>query len=520
MPAPARTDAPDGIRSTGDRQPGGRIDVESIKAQLDIVALARTFPGTNLKQRGTVYRGGCPCCGASSKKEPFQVDPRPGEHQGPHFHCFSCGENGDVFNLFALQHYGTTHIAKTQFIATVRAAAQTYGFAIPETGLSGRASPEQLLRAEIQTAWACAHEYVREQFLRRSGQAPGTDPHAVRQQPLGAAARLGIFADGLSEHLTHLGLSDEARRRAQLSPDDLAAFSPGIVLLRTASGMPAGFSQQTPSRAWIHRAPAGTRFEPAFVSARPSGRPQHRVLILVPDLDRAGRLAANLVALARSDEEQARRIATVGIVAAPDDDPLDCDAVGRITKRAMVLVPAPDTSTRAIFERGVRFLAAGIAVRVADAIPQAAGIAPPDNRLADARVALDTWEDADDFLTWQAKQISTPDKIEAWYTKRIPALLAIIPDDQMRDVLAHRAAEVRRDMLEHTGPTRVTNVPTARVSDTNVSARRAPRPSPDHPRGSLATAISSAHHLVTHEGGHDASEDDPRPRRLLQSGQS
>ena len=520
MPVPARPDATDGTRPTGDRLPGGRIDVESIKAQLDIVALARSFPGTNLKQRGTVYRGGCPCCGASSKKEPFQVDPRPGEHQSPHFHCFSCGENGDAFNLFALQHYGTTHIAKTQFISTVRAAALTYGFAIPEMGLSGPPSPEQHIRAEIQTAWACAHEYVRDQFLRRSGPAPGTDPNAGRHRSLGAAARLGIFAGGLSDHLAHLGVSAEARRRAQLSPDDLAAFSPDIVLLRTAGGMPAGFSQQTPSRTWIHRAPVGTRFEPAFVSARPSGRPQHRVLMLVPDLDRAGRLAANLVALARSDEEQARRIATVGIVAAPDDDPLDCDAIGRLTKRAVVLVPAPDTPTRVIFERGVRYLAAGIAVRVADAVPQAAGIAPPDDRVADARVALDTWEDADDFLTWQAKQISTPDKIDAWYAKRVPALLAIIPDQRMRDVLAHRASEVRRDMLGHTGPTGFTILPTARVSDTDLSATPAPQPSQDSPLDSLAAAISSAHDTVSHDGGPDASEDDPRPRRLLQSGQS
>ncbi|MGI8546531.1 MAG: CHC2 zinc finger domain-containing protein [Gemmatimonadaceae bacterium] len=423
---------------TASRQSSGLIDVEAVKAQLDILTLARSFHGVNLKLRGTVHRGGCPCCGASEKKEPFQVDPKPASKMGPHFHCFSCGEYGDVFNLFALQQRGDAQIPPDKFIATVRMAAVAYGIAIPEAGTSARRSPEQILRSEVQTAWSSAHEYARERFLERTGQK---GDEISDRRPLGAGSRIGILDSGLDDHLTKLGLSDEARVRAGLTGEDIAAFAPGPVLLRLGAGSPAGFSQQFSNREWVHRSPPGTQFEPAFLSARPSGRPTHRVLILVPDADRAARLATNLAALSKSDHDDARRVATIGVTAAPLDDLFDPESIARISKRAVIIAPAPDTPTRAISEYGARLFAAGIAVRIARVTPCASGTAPIGDRAADAIEALDTWEEADDYFTWQAKQIPTLQGVESWSSRRVPALLEGMPDAAMRDVFAYRVQQ-------------------------------------------------------------------------------
>ena len=468
-------------RPTASRQAQGRIDVEAVKVQLDILTIARSFHGLNLKQRGSVHRGGCPCCGASDKKEPFQVDPRQTGRMGAHFHCFSCGENGDVFNLFALQQSGDAAIPKEKFIATVRAAAEAYGIPIPEAGTTARRSPEQMLRAEVQTAWASAHEYARARFLERTGRSGADEDGARKNRPLGAAARLGLLDEGLDDHLTKLGISDAARERARLTADDLARLAPGIVMLRIESGAPAGFSQQFATREWVHLAPASATFEPAFLSARPSGRPSHRVLVLVSDADRAARLAANLAALAKADEEEARRVASIGVVALPADDPVDLEALARVTKRAVILAPAPDTPTRATSEHGARLLAAGIAVRVAQATPSAAGTAAIGDRAADAVAALNTWEEADDYFTWQAKQIPTLEHITAWRDRRVEALLDRIPDPATRDVLGYRATQAAADAAARLAAVlpspRVEDSPQALGSaggtETNVSDRGA-----------------------------------------------
>jgi hypothetical protein len=422
-----------------------------VKAQLDILTLARSFHGINLKQKGPFHRGGCPCCGASEKKEPFQVDPRPTGKKGPHFHCFSCGESGDVFNLFALQQRGDPQIPKNQFIATVRAAAEAYGITIPEAGSGTRRSPEQVLRGEIQTAWASAHEYLRGRFLDRTGRN-GTDENG-HNRPLGAASRIGIFDDGLEDHLTKLGISKEARARAGLSSEDLEMFAPGVVLLRMAGGIPAGLSQQFANREWVHRRSSETLFEPAFLSSRPSGRPANRVLILVADADRAGRLAANLAALAQADEDEARRVATIGIVAAPFNDPLDLESLARSTKRAVILAPGPDTPTRATSEQGARLFAAGIAVRVAEATPYASGTAPIGDRTDHGVRALDTWDQADDYFAWQAKQIPNATGLDAWQKRRVPALLSLMPDSLMQEVFAYRASQAAEEALQRIGAT-------------------------------------------------------------------
>ncbi len=70
------------------------IDLATIKQQFSILDVAESLTGQDVKKTGNTYRlddQSCPLCGHN---DCFTLYP-----ESNSFHCFSCDENGDVFDL-------------------------------------------------------------------------------------------------------------------------------------------------------------------------------------------------------------------------------------------------------------------------------------------------------------------------------------------------------------------------------------------------------------------------------------
>jgi len=127
----------------------GRIPehvVEQVRERVDAVEVVRRY--VDLKKSGTRFWGLCPF--HTEKTPSFQVHP---ERQI--FHCFGCGEGGDVF-AFLMRHDNLS------FPEAIRALAQQAGVTIPEQGDDGRLAP--LYRANEH-----ALEYFRESLRGNDG---------------------------------------------------------------------------------------------------------------------------------------------------------------------------------------------------------------------------------------------------------------------------------------------------------------------------------------------------------------
>lgn len=88
--------------------------VEQIKERVDIVELVSQY--VQLKKRGSNYFGLCPF--HSEKTPSFSVNPK-----GQFFHCFGCGESGDVITFFM-------KIENLDFHEAVRELAERYNIPI------------------------------------------------------------------------------------------------------------------------------------------------------------------------------------------------------------------------------------------------------------------------------------------------------------------------------------------------------------------------------------------------------
>jgi DNA primase len=90
--------------------------VEEVRRAADIVKVISDQIG--LKKMGTSWKGLCPF--HEEKTPSFNVRQEP-----PVFHCFGCGEGGDVFKFMMLRE-------RTSFPETVEALARQFGVPVPE----------------------------------------------------------------------------------------------------------------------------------------------------------------------------------------------------------------------------------------------------------------------------------------------------------------------------------------------------------------------------------------------------
>jgi DNA primase len=105
---------------------------ETVKDAADIVEVVGEY--VELKRAGARYAGLCPF--HSEKTPSFSVNP-----QGQFFHCFGCGEHGDVLSFVMKYHH-------MDFPEALKTLAQKYGIEVAERQLT-EAEQIQLRRREI-----------------------------------------------------------------------------------------------------------------------------------------------------------------------------------------------------------------------------------------------------------------------------------------------------------------------------------------------------------------------------------
>ncbi|MBZ5707452.1 MAG: DNA primase [Acidobacteriia bacterium] len=154
----------------------------TVKQQADIVRVVGDY--VKLKKAGAQnYSGLCPF--HSEKTASFSV------HATRQFyHCFGCGESGDVFSF-------VQKIENITFPEAVRAVAQKLGIALPKVSYS---SPAEAKEAKLRTVLLEVHERACTFF------------HECLKRPEGARAR---------EYLTGRGLNEEVLKRFRIgyAPD-------------------------------------------------------------------------------------------------------------------------------------------------------------------------------------------------------------------------------------------------------------------------------------------------------------
>jgi DNA primase len=125
--------------------------VEEVRRTADLVRFISDHVA--LKKMGTSWKGLCPF--HKEKTPSFNVNPDRG-----FFHCFGCGEGGDVFK-FAMLH------DKLSFPEAVEAVARRFGLQVPERRFEPE--PERKEREELLGLLEAASEHFRRNFAAAAG---------------------------------------------------------------------------------------------------------------------------------------------------------------------------------------------------------------------------------------------------------------------------------------------------------------------------------------------------------------
>lgn len=179
--------------------------VEEVRRTADIVRLISDHVA--LKKMGTSWKGLCPF--HQEKTPSFNVRSEP-----PVFHCFGCGEGGDVFKFVMLHE-------RVGFPDAVESVARRFGVAVPENRYE--AGPDRKEREELLALIEAAAEHL----ARNLWTAPGAK---AREYLLGRGfkketlerVRAGAAPDSWSD------LLDALKRRFPIN----ALMSAGLVLER------------------------------------------------------------------------------------------------------------------------------------------------------------------------------------------------------------------------------------------------------------------------------------------------
>ncbi|WAC65727.1 DNA primase [Agrococcus sp. SL85] len=173
-----------------------RADIDEVRARVSIVDVVGAH--VTLKTAGVgSMKGLCPF--HDERTPSFHVRPAVGR-----YHCFGCGEDGDVFQfVMAMDH--------TSFQETVERFAAQIGFTLRYE--DGKPQEETSGRLRLLEASKAAEAYFREQLLTPQA-ALGQRFLGERGFDLAAAERFGVgFApqsfDALRSHLKGRGFSDQ-----------------------------------------------------------------------------------------------------------------------------------------------------------------------------------------------------------------------------------------------------------------------------------------------------------------------
>ncbi|AFM18080.1 DNA primase, catalytic core [Mycolicibacterium chubuense NBB4] len=188
----------------------GRIpdrDIAAIREQVNIEDLVGDY--VQLRRAGAdSLKGLCPF--HDEKSPSFHVRPNHG-----HFHCFGCGEGGDVYAFLQ-------KIEHVSFVEAVELLADRVGYTVTYTGGSSTSvQRDRGSRSRLLAANSAAQEFYA-QALQSSEAAPARQYLIDRNFDAEAAARFGCgFApsgwDSLTKHLRRLGFEFKELELAGLS---------------------------------------------------------------------------------------------------------------------------------------------------------------------------------------------------------------------------------------------------------------------------------------------------------------
>lgn len=186
------------------RWSGYEETVEEIRRRADIVSLVGEYVA--LRKAGKNFTGLCPF--HQEKTPSFSVSP-----EKQIFHCFGCGEHGDVFT-FLMKMDGLS------FPEAVRQLAQKTGVVVPERTLAPEAKERLTLREQILKANDLAVDYFTRMLISPAGEKArnylakrGIGQNAVD------AFRIGYAPEswqGLLDDLHRKGVSSDIAQQAGL----------------------------------------------------------------------------------------------------------------------------------------------------------------------------------------------------------------------------------------------------------------------------------------------------------------
>jgi DNA primase len=398
-----------------------------------------------LRRVGTSFRGPCPFHGG--KNPNFSVNPRTNA-----YHCFKCGESGDVFS-FVQKRLGL------DFVEAVKYVGARAGVDVVEVETRRE---EKDAREPMWELNAAAAEFFQRALWDDPASAPARDYLASRTLSREVAERFGIgFApwegERLREHLAALGY------------DDAAQLEVGLLLKRESEG--GGEAVVRPrfrgrlmfpihdaqGRAIAFGGRVIGKGEPKYLNS-----PESPVFI-------KGRTLYNLHrarAAARRDERaivvegyfDAVRLAAAGIesVVAPLGTALtseQAEVLARLTKTVYLLYDSDQAGLKATFRAGDELLRHGVAVQVVtlpggddpDTFVAAHGAEGLERHLA---TAIDVFERKVQILERGGWFADLRRKRKA-LDRLIPTIRATV-DPLTRDMYLGRASEVAgvgRDLL-------------------------------------------------------------------------
>lgn len=323
-------------------------EVERVREAADIVGIiGESVP---LKRAGTTQRGPCPFHGG--KNPNFSVDPR-----RKIYHCFKCGESGDVFT-YLRKRYGM------DWPSAVRHVAEKSGIVIREVS-SRREGPDP--RDAVWEVNAAAEDWFKRTLRETPAGAAGRDYLAQRQVGPDIAERFGLgFAprDGLRAHLSTLGYDDSRQLDAGLlvKRDDSDTLRPRfrdrlMFTIYDTSARVAGFGGRVigAGEPKYLNSPETIAFTKGRMLyglnwARNAIRKADRVLLVEGYFD--------LVRLVVAGVEEV--IAPLGTALTPDQAAL----IARHSKNAFLVYDSDKAGLKATFRAADELLRHGVSVRV------------------------------------------------------------------------------------------------------------------------------------------------------------
>jgi hypothetical protein len=241
---------------------------------------------------------------------------------------------------------------------------------------------------------------------------------------LRARADVGWFDPAaVDTRLTRLGVTDDTRRRAGLTAERLQSFQSDVAFIRHGPRQMVGLSQQAADGHWGHLLPKSTTgWRPILLTDAPRGREDVRQVVVAMTAERGAGLAG---ALRQEDDVLGRRYAVV--LGGPGQM---ADGFEPLTRRALLIAPDYESTTRAMYRTGAELTARGFGVRIA---------------IAEATTPVHL-DESPEFSRWQFEIMRSDvglepgsDEAVAWLKTKVLPLVQAAPDKLAAAVLMHRA---------------------------------------------------------------------------------